>query len=290
MVSNPGCGPDRAPKLGLGFLDTERRASLPLYALSELRPAKSAFWRALCVELAEAGEADVPDSLDFDQPIVPASIDRRTLFTQLCGYPRQKLFSSQTTLLAAPVYDAEHCAGPSHCGVFVVRRQASYETLSDLRGCTFVFGGPNSNSGMNLPRRAIAEIAGGSPFFASAVETDSQGGNLELVARGGADATCVDNVTLAFLEKHRPDVAAELRILALTPLSPSIPFVTSSATEPETVERLRHALGEVARASRWADARAGLLLADIVPIRPADYEQLLAYEHEASELGYPGLE
>jgi ABC-type phosphate/phosphonate transport system substrate-binding protein len=274
----------------LRFLDTERRASLPLYALPELRPAKAAFWRALCVELERAGEPHVPQLLDFEQPIVPASIDRRTLFTQVCGYPLQKLFSSQATLLAAPVYQAPHCAGPSHCGVFVVHRQASYEKLSDLRGCNFVFGGPNSNSGMNLPRRAVAEIAGGSPFFKSAVEADSQGANLELVARGGADATCVDTVTLAFVERHRPQVAASLRILAPTPRSTSIPFVTSSATEPESVERLRHGLREVASASRWAEARAGLLLSDIVPVAPADYEHLLVYEHEASELGYPVLQ
>jgi len=241
------------------------------------------------VELERAGETHVPDSLDFDQPIVPVSIEPRTLFTQLCGYPLQKLFSSETTVLAAPVYDAEHCDGASHCGVFVVRREASYEKLSDLRGCNFVFGGPNSNSGMNLPRRALAEIAGGSPYFRSAVETDSQGGNLDLVARGRADATCVDNVTYAFAERHRPDVMASLRILALTPRSPSIPFVTSSATEEETVGRLRDALGEVARAPRWADARSGLLLGDIVPINAADYEHLREYEHEAARLGYPVL-
>ena len=117
------------------------------------------------------------------------------LFTQLCGYPLQKLFRSQTLVLAAPVYDGQYCEGATHCGVFVVQRAAPYKQLADLRSRRFVFGGPYSNSGMNLPRRAIAEIAGGSPFFESATLTDSQAENLELVARGEADATCVDSMT-----------------------------------------------------------------------------------------------
>jgi DNA-binding NarL/FixJ family response regulator len=37
---------------------------------------------------------------------------------------------------------------------------------------------------MNLPRRAIADIAGGKPFFRSIVETHSHAGNIERVARG----------------------------------------------------------------------------------------------------------
>ena len=113
--------------------------------------------------------------------------------------------------------------------------------------------------------------------------------NLELVARGEADATCVDNVTYAFVARHRPQVAGSTRVLATTPRSPTIPFVTSSLTKPETVERLRQALDEVAHASRWTDARSGLLLCDIVPVEASRYACLLAYEQESVALGYPEL-
>jgi ABC-type phosphate/phosphonate transport system substrate-binding protein len=263
--------------------------SLPLYGLAELRDAKTAFWQALRLEFSRAGGRRAPEALDFARPIVPERIEPEALFTQVCGYPLQKLFDSQAIVLAAPVYDAEYCDGATHCGVFVVHRDASYTQLEDLRGCRFVFGGPCSNSGMNLPRRAVAAIAGGAPFFASATETDSQGGNLEQVARGEADATCVDNVTLAYLSMHRPQVAGSLRVLALTPRSPSIPFVTSSATDSSTVAHLRRALAEVASAPQWAGVRDGLLLGDIVPIEAVEYECLLTYEQESVALGYPVL-
>jgi ABC-type phosphate/phosphonate transport system substrate-binding protein len=266
-----------------------RQASLPLYGLAELRPAKAAFWRAIRTELERAGERPAPATLDFTQPIVPERIGPEVLFSQVCGYPLQKLFGSQALILAAPVYDAEYCEGATHCGVFVVHRDAPYQRLADLKHCRYVYGGPHSNSGMNLPRRSIAGIAGGAPFFGEAIETDSQVGNLELVARHEVDATCVDNVTFAFVVRHRPQVAAMTRVLALTARSRTIPFVTSSATEPATVGRLHRALKEVGTAPEWEAARAGLMLHDIVPIEGARYGCLLEYEQEAVALGYPVL-
>lgn len=266
-----------------------KQASLPLYRLPELRSAKASFWRAFCVEFERAGGRHAPATLDFAVPTVPECIESEVLLTQVCGYPLQKLFLTQAIVLAAPVYEAEYSQGATHCGVFVVHRDSPYQQLRDLRRCRFVYGGPCSNSGMNLPRRAIAEIADGSAFFNSATETDDQGGNLERVARGEADATCVDSVTYAFVVRHRPQVAALLRVLATTSASPTIPFVTSSATEPATVECLRRALKELATAPEWADARDGLMLLDIVSIEAADYDCLLGYEQEAIALDYPVL-
>ena len=286
-LSSRGAGSsEQGSALGAG---PAKQASLPLYGLSELRAAKAAFWQALRVEFGRAGGTQAPDMLDFSRSTVPTRIEAEVLFTQVCGYPLQKLFASQAIVLGAPLYEAEFCEGATHCGVFVVGREASYEGLKDLRDCRFAFGGPFSNSGMNLPRRAIAEIAGGSPFFARAIENDSQAGNLEQVAHGQADATCVDNVTLAYVVRHRPKVAAELRVLAPTPRSPTIPFVTSSATPSANVKRLRRALAEVAAAPEWTNARAGLMLSGIVPAEAADYECLLEYERQAITLGYSQL-
>jgi len=271
------------------MLTAARRVALPLYGLPELRDAKATFWRALSVEFTRAGGESAPDTLDFDQPTVPDRIEPSMFLTQLCGYPLQKLFRSQVEVLAAPVYSAPYCDGATHCGVFVVHHESPYQQLADLHNVRFIFGGRYSNSGMNLPRRAIAAIAAASSFFASAFETESQVGNLDQVARGEADATCVDCVTLALAVKHRPQIADSTRVLAITPRSPTIPFVTSAATDPATARRLRRALVEVGSASRWADARAGLLIDAITPMALSDYDCLLDYEHESIALGYPAL-
>ncbi len=264
-------------------------ASLPMYNLPEMRPFNAAFWSATRVELTRAGEENLPSDLDFARPPVPPAIEAGTVFTQVCGYPLQTIFRDQAVLLGAPAYTAEYCVGATHRGVFLARADSRYNRLEDLRGCHFVFNSIHSNSGMNLPRRALAEIAGGGMFFARIDETHSQPGNIERVAKGEADATCVDCVTFAFFRRHRPELGRRLKVVGTTPPSPSIPFVTSAKTAPATVDRLRAALQRVGKSPEWAAVRAGLMLANIVAPDPAAYTRLLDYEREAAERGYPAL-
>jgi ABC-type phosphate/phosphonate transport system substrate-binding protein len=260
-----------------------------MYNLAEMRELNAAFWNAMRVELERQGVRDVTQVLDFDRPPVPDAIGPETLFTQVCGYPLQTIYRGQAELLGAPVYDVAHCEGATHQGVFLVHRDARFKRLGDLKGCRFVFNSRHSNSGMNLPRRAIAEIALGAPFFGSITETQSQPSNIERVARGEAEATCVDCVTYAFFCRHRPILGGLTRVLATTLPSPSIPFVTSVAVPAALKACVRAALFEVARAPEWAQVRNGLMLRDIVAVDQARYAVQLAYQQEAAELGYPEL-
>jgi ABC-type phosphate/phosphonate transport system substrate-binding protein len=260
-----------------------------MYNLPEMQGANAAFWDALRSGLARRGIEDVAPTLEFDRKPVPAEIERDILFTQVCGYPLQTIYRGQAVLLGAPVYAVEHCEGPTHAGIFIVHRDSGYAQLEDLRGCRFVFNSIHSNSGMSLPRRAIAGIAGGAPFFGRVAETHSQPGNIERIAHGEADATCVDCVTYAFFCRHRPALGALTRVLAATPPSPSIPFVTSPATPPNLRAQLQAALFAVAHSPAWKEVRAGLMLKDIVPIDFESYSIQLRYEREAAELGYPEL-
>jgi ABC-type phosphate/phosphonate transport system substrate-binding protein len=220
---------------------------------------------------------------------VPDAIESDVLFTQVCGYPLQTVYKGQAALLGAPVYAVEGCKGTTHTGVFIVAADSKYQVLADLRGCKFVYNSRHSNSGMNLPRRAIADLKPAGKFFASIEETHSQPANIERIAKGEADATCVDCVTYAFFCRHRPGLAARTRILCATPPSPSIPFVTSVETPVPLLHGLQAALLNVARLPRWQSVREGLMLRDIQPISMAPYAVQLAYEAEAKALRYPEL-
>jgi ABC-type phosphate/phosphonate transport system substrate-binding protein len=262
--------------------------SLPMYNLPEMRSANAAFWAALASLLREAG-LDAPSELAFDRPPVPASIPPETLFSQTCGYPLETIFRGQAIRLGTPCYAAEGCDGPTHCGVFVVPKSSPARRLADLAGTTFLLNSRHSNSGMNLPRRALAEIAGGKPFFGAVIETGSQPGNLDRIARGEGDATAVDCVTYHFWRRYRPEAAAHTTVLARTPPSPAIPFVTAAATPPATVAILREALRRLMREDHFAAARAGLSIIDVVDVPAAPYAALLDYETEAARRGYPLL-
>jgi hypothetical protein len=164
-------------------------ASLPMYNLPEMRAVNARFWEALRGLLLEAGLRDLPEGLSYERPPVPDRIGPEVLFSQTCGYPLETIFAGQAVRLGTPCYAVPGCDGPTHCGLFIVPAASTAEELRDLQGGMFLFNHRHSNSGMNLPRRGLADIADGRPLFASVVETGSQPGNLDRLARGEADAT-----------------------------------------------------------------------------------------------------
>jgi ABC-type phosphate/phosphonate transport system substrate-binding protein len=233
-------------------------ASLPMYNLPEMRPANALLWDALRGLLAERGLRDLPDTLTFGRPPVPDRIGPEVLFSQVCGYPLETIFAGQAVRLGTPCCDAPGCDGPTHCGLFVVPAASRAQGLRDLAGGVFLLNSRHSNSGMNLPRRALAEIAQGRPYFSRVIETGSHPANLERIAGGEADVTAVDCVTYAFWRQYRPEAAEHVRVVARTPPSPAIPFVTSNETPAEAVAVLRDALRRMLQEPRYAAARAGL--------------------------------
>jgi ABC-type phosphate/phosphonate transport system substrate-binding protein len=262
-------------------------AFLPMYALPEMAVTNAAFWAALRRQL---NQSSLPAHLSPAPAALPASIPPETVFSQMCGYPLKRLYAGQYLIIGTPLYALPGCATgsdgvPTHCSFVVVARDAPFAMSEDLRGASFALNGYDSNSGMNLPRRLFAEIAGGAPFFSRVTVTGSHVASMAAVTAGAADAAAIDCVTYGFCALYRPEAVAGLRILARTPESPAIPFITSSATPPATAAALTRAL--MARAV--AEARAGLRIAQITPPRPEAYNLILTLQAEAAALGYPTL-
>jgi ABC-type phosphate/phosphonate transport system substrate-binding protein len=266
-----------------------RTASLPMYNFPGMRAANAAFWAALRGLLLDCGLKDVPAELSFERPAVPDAIGQEVLFTQTCGYPLQTLYRGQHRLLARPCYDAAGCSGSSHSAFILVPASSPARTLHNLRGKRFALNSLHSNSGMNLPRRMLADLAGGAPFFDAVIETGGHGASLKLLLAGGADCASIDCLTYAFAQDYAPDFVAGLRILAQTPPSPAIPFVTSIHTDPETVAVLQRALSALSGDPAHRPVLDALRIGRIEPAADEDYSRLLAYVREAAELGYPDL-
>lgn len=263
--------------------------SLPMYNLPEMRGVNAAFWHALKAELRADGVTDLPEALAFARPPVPDLIGPSTFFSQTCGYPLQTIYQDQYELLGVPSYNAPGCEGATHRAFVLVRDDSRCTSPEDLRGGVFAVNSPHSNSGMNLPRALFARMAGGKPFFRSVIQTGGHPASIAKVEAGEADAASIDCLTYVFLKDYRPEAVAALRILAETPPSPSIPFVTSCATPSEHVAALRQALLRLAGDPARRGVLAGLRIRGIGPADRPTYERILDYERQAADLGYPEL-
>ena len=199
------------------------------------------------------------------RPAVPDDIGPEVLFTQTCGYPLQTIYRGQHRILARPRYAAAGCSGSTHSAFILVPHDSKARTVENLRGKRFALNTLHSNSGMNLPRRMLAELAQGKPFFGEVIDTGGHPASLRLLLAGGADCASIDNMTYAFAQDYAPELVAGLRILAQTPMTPTIPFVTSSRTDDETVALLQAALFELSETAAYRPVLDGLRMERIEP-------------------------
>lgn len=267
-----------------------RIASLAMYVSpAPVAVATTQLWAFLRDRLVEDGLSDVPEMLDETVRYDDAWTQPNLLLAQTCGYPYVKNLRGKARLVATPVYGHPGCYGPDKCSFLIVRRESEVRSLADLRGAKAAINEPDSNSGVNLFRIAVAPLARNGRFFSTVIETGDHRGSIDAVTRGDADVAAIDCVTYGNTMRFNPGRLSGVRVLAETPRGPGLPFITSVNTGDAEVAVLRRALDRAARDPALADARDVLSLRDFVVLSDADYEPLAAFEREARELNYPAI-
>ena len=276
-------------------------ASLPMYDFPELQDAHDAFWGALATRLVAAGLTDVPRALT--RGATPAQVwgSPRLLFAQGCEYPLAKAFGDRVRVVAHPMYSAAGCDGSRYRSAIVVRKNdpdqaasvssAGTDTvgLAGLRGRRCAINEPDSNSGMNLLRATIAQVASGEPFFGSVAVSGSHLRSVEIVASGEADVAAIDCVSFAHFQRLYPSLVADLCVLSWTASTPSLPYITAGTASDETVRALRAALVDVFDDSGLTQVRERLLLRGVDLSPKEGFGEVLNLERVAVSSGYPIL-
>jgi len=276
-------------------------ASLPMYDFPELQDAHDAFWGALATRLVAAGLTDVPRALTHGATPAQAWGSPRLLFAQGCEYPLAKAFGDRVRVVAHPMYFAAGCDSNRYRSAIVVRKNDPDQSasvgsvgtdtvgLAGLRGRRCVVNERDSNSGMNLLRATIAQVANGEPFFASVAESGSHLRSVEMVASGEADVAAIDCVSFAHFQRLYPSLVAGVRVLSWTASTPSLPYITAGAASDETVQALRAALTDVFDDNGLAQVRERLLLRGIDLSPKEGFGEVLNLERAAVSSGYPIL-
>jgi ABC-type phosphate/phosphonate transport system substrate-binding protein len=246
-----------------------------------LADATAELWSFLRHYLLQAGLTDLPEVLDQTVPYDEAWLRPDLLLSQTCGYPFARRLRRRVRLVATPVYDHPGCDGPLMCSFIVVRKDSSLCSLEDLHGTTAAINSPDSNSGSNLFRAAVAPLARDGRFFDRIIETGSHGGSIAAVLEGRADSAAIDCITYANIRRFDPGNVQGVRIIAETPKGPGLPFITSGDALDDRVLLLRNALDAAINEPSLAATRATLGLADFAVLSEAAYEPLLSLAGEA---------
>lgn len=263
-------------------------ASLGMYDHPAQRWANDTIWSAIAARLRAVGIA-APLALDRARSVEDAWQAPDLLMAQCCGYPLVTDPSLDLRVLAVPHYDVPGCAPGYHVSRLVVREADNARDLAAFRGRIAAINTPMSNTGVNMFRDMLADVADATPFFAAVVTTGSHRQSAFAVRAGAADIAAIDAVTYAAMGRYEPEALAGLRTISVTRSSPTLPFVTARATPMETVAALRAILSNVVRDPQLAAARAALFLSNIVPSGRHRYAALLGLARSAAARGYSEL-
>ena len=260
-------------------------ASLPMYDWPEVRDATDAWWAGVARHLRTEG-LDAPERLTRSH--APGTNWRRKtlVLSQTCGYPLMHDFRNRLAVLATPVYAVEGCSGPSYSSAIVIRADAGFKRIEELRGATAAYNAPDSLSGHLALKCVFAPLSENGRFFGRVVQSGGHVSSMQLVREHEADVAAIDCVTFALARRYRPDLAAGLAVLARGPAAPALPYVTAAGRLPGDVERLKRALGAAAADPALAAAREALFIAGLEFLPPDAYHRVLDLEAGCDAHGY----
>jgi ABC-type phosphate/phosphonate transport system substrate-binding protein len=213
----------------------------------------------------------------------------------MCGYPWSTWpRRTRPRLLAAPLPRGERYAGrPVYCSDIVVRRDAAFTDADALRGARFAFTLESSQSGWQAPRALFAERAlraGGRWFGATVGPLDTPRAVVEAVIEGAADAGSLDSYWHDLLQLHEPALAARLRVVASTPLTPMPALVCAAGTPDDVHARLAEALLGVANDDALRAVREALAIRGFALPAEDEYADLARRAQALDARGYARLQ
>lgn len=162
----------------------------------------------------------------------------------ICGRPYVDLVAAAPiALLAAPVMAAKRYGGrPIYFSDVVVRRDSRFQSFADLRGASWAYNEPGSQSGYHVTRYHLARLGETGRYFGRVVGSGGHLRSLELVLAGTIDASAIDSTVLEWAMALDKTLAPRLRVIETLGPSPSPPLVVAGQRGLALREELRAAL------------------------------------------------
>jgi phosphonate transport system substrate-binding protein len=149
----------------------------------------------------------------------------------VCGLPYVELSrggESPVEPIAAPILRGERFGGrPIYFSDVIVHRASRLQSFADLRGCSWAYNEPHSQSGYGVTRYHLVCRGETDGYFGRVAEAGWHEEALRLVAGNEVDAAAIDCHVLAVALRARPELAARVRIIDTLGPSTIQPVVAS---------------------------------------------------------------
>jgi phosphonate transport system substrate-binding protein len=200
--------------------------------------------------------------------------------TLICGLPYvlytyPRLMKSPIEALVAPVLQGERFQNrPIYFSDVIVHRDSPFHTFADLRGCSWAYNEPQSQSGYGITRYWLVTRGETNGYFGELVEAGFHQKAIRLVANREVDATAIDAHVLTVELHQHPQLMEDLRVI--DSLGPStIQPIAAAARLPNSLKR--DIEGVLTKLHLDPDAKIHLdsgFIDHFVSVRDADYHDI----------------
>ncbi|SHL39367.1 ABC-type phosphate/phosphonate transport system, substrate-binding protein [Bradyrhizobium lablabi] len=256
-----------------------------------VNPPAAAAWKELFEWVARESGVDLR-AIDHAFPAPLAELWSRPDLgcAFMCGFP-YKLAKYPPRPVVAPIPLGGPVPGRAvYATRLVVKADSQFWSLQDTFGGRLGYTAEDSHSGYNALRHHLLpywQQNGGKLLYRESIgPLTTPRRVIEAILAGSIDIGPLDSYALDLMQRHDPDLAAQIRVVATTDSAP-IPFLVASRECPEeVVESLRTALLKFGEVAACGGLRERLRLQGFAPVAIADYDLMLRWDADARAAGY----
>jgi len=167
----------------------------------------------------------------------------------------------------------------------IVNQNSAFQGLTSLKGLSFAFTDPESNTGKLVPTFWLAELNQRPEiFFSQITYTYSHDNSILAVARGLVAAAAVDGLVWEYYQATNPEYTSKTRIIKKSEPYGIPPLVASRRLPAVERERLEQTLLTMHQDSEGKKILAGLLIDRFLPLQEEWYEPIRSMHRRLADL------
>ncbi len=201
-------------------------------------------------------------------------------FSFICGLPyalrtSPRRNSSPIIALVAPVLQGDRYRGrPIYFSDVVVRQDSPFQSFADLRGRSWAFNEPESQSGYGITRYWLTKLGETKGYFSEVVEAGFHQKALQMVDDGRVDASAIDSLVLAIEFRDHPEFVDRFRIIDTLGPSTIQPFTAATHIPPSLSADVQGIFLEMHTDSQMADVLGCGFIERFVAVQDSDYDDI----------------
>lgn len=180
-------------------------------------------------------------------------------------------------LLVAP----QSYGKPFYHAYIIVHKDSPVNSLAELKGKSFAFTDPKSNTGKLVPTYMIAKKFNTTPeqFFSKIIYTKSHDKSIEAVAKKVVDGASVDSLIYDYAAKKNPVYTSLTKIIEKSPPYGIPPVVVTKDFAPELKEKIKEAFLNMHNDPEGRRILDGIMVDKFIIPKDSDYNSVREMEN-----------